>query len=164
MKKTRRAVSALLCAAMICLLLCTCGSSTVRDDVAVSDIAAKVSQSIGKADSLVEADANYIKGYMKTDPEKFGGYTMLINAYGVNIDEFGIFKAGENMSAEDIKAVVESYLQLRLDSWMDEYMPEEKPKLTGAEVKLMGSYVMYCILSDADKTTAFAAFEEALTK
>ncbi|MGN1003020.1 MAG: DUF4358 domain-containing protein, partial [Oscillospiraceae bacterium] len=93
-----------------------------------------------------------------------GEYAMLINAYGVNIDEFGIFKAGENMSAADIKAVVDSYLQLRLDSWMDEYMPEEKPKLTSAEVKVVGNYVMYCILSDGDKTTAFAVFEDALTK
>lgn len=165
MKNTGRTVSALLCAVMICLLLGACGSGTkVRDDVAVSDIVAKVSESIGKTDSLVEADANYIKGFMKTDPAEFGEYAMLINAYGVNIDEFGIFKAGGSMSAEDIKATVDAYLQLRRDSWMDEYMPEEKPKLTSAEVKVLGDYVMYCILSDSDKTAAFAAFEDALSK
>lgn len=165
MKNTGRIVSALLSALMICLLLGACGDSAkVRDDVAVSDIAASICQSLGKTDSLTQVDANYIKGFMKTDPAEFGEYAMLINVYGVNIDEFGVFKAGESMSAEDIKTTVEAYLQLRKDSWMDEYMPEEKPKLTSAEVKVLGNYVMYCILSDSDKTAAFAAFEDALSK
>ena len=42
-------------------------------------------------------------------------------------------------------------------------MPEEKPKLESAEVHVKGDYVMYCILSDKDKTAAFKAFEDALS-
>ena len=80
-----------------------------------------------------------------------------------NGDMFGIFKAGENSSVKDVQAMVEAYLQLRMESWMDEYMPEEKPKLENAEVKVIGNYVMYCILSDADADTAFASFESCLS-
>ena len=45
---------------------------------------------------------------------------------------------------------------------MDEYMPEEKPKLENAEVKTVGNYVMYAILSDDGKKSAFGAFEKSL--
>lgn len=160
MRKIRRTVSLILAAAALCLLLCACGGS--KAGVPVADIAAKVSEAIGKTDSLVAVDSSFIKGYMKTDVTQFGDYTLQVNAYGANIDEFGIFKAGESMKAADIKAVVEAYLQLKLDTWMDEYMPEEKPKLTSAQVKVNGDYVMYCILSDEDSKAAFAAFEDCL--
>lgn len=163
MNNMKKTVSILLCAVTLCLLLCACGSS-VRDDVAVADISAQVAQAIGKTDSLTAATESYIKGYMKTDVSQFGEYSMMINAYGANIDEYGIFKAGENMTAAEIKTTVENYLQLRRDSWMEEYMPEEKPKLSSAEVRVVGDYVMYCILSAEDSKTAFAAFEDCLKK
>ncbi len=117
---------------------------------------------LGKGDSLVAVDANYIKGYMKIDVADYEGYAVKINAYGANIDEYGVFKAKDSSQAKEVKSAVEGYLQLRVDSWMDQYMPEEKPKLTSAEVKTNGSYVMYCILSDADKSAAFGAFDGAL--
>ena len=99
---------------------------------------------------------------MKMDVSDYAGYTVKINAYGANIDEYGIFQAADDKQAKDVEAAVEAYLQLRLDSWMDEYMPEEKPKLSSAEVKSEGKYVMYAILGDADKTAAFEAFAGAL--
>ena len=156
----KKAISLLLALVMSLALLTACGGSA-KKDVSVSDISAKVSDAIGKTDSLVAVDSNYIRGYMKVDAAQFGEYSMMINAYGANIDEYGIFKAGD-MSAKDIEAAVNAYLELRKAAWMDEYMPEEKPKLTNAEVRVSGDYVMYCILSDDDKAAAFGAFEDAL--
>ena len=60
-----------------------------------------------------------------------------------------------------IKAMVEGYIKILQDSWMN-YQPEEEPKLKGAEVRTVGDYVMYAILSDADKETAFKTFTAAL--
>lgn len=163
MKKTIKISAVILVVAMLCSLLCACGSSGSDDvNVPVADISASVANALGKADALAAVDANWVKGWMKTDASQFGEYSVMINAYGANVDEYGIFKAGENMSAADIKATVEAYLQLRLDSWMDEYMPEEKPKLEDAEIKVVGDYVMYCILSESDAETAFATFEDSL--
>ena len=156
----KKAISLLLALVMCLALLTACGGSA-KKDVPVSDISAKVSDAIGKTDSLVAVDSNYIRGYMKVDAAQFGEYSMMINAYGANIDEYGIFKAGD-MSTKDIKTAVDAYLELRKAAWMDEYMPEEKPKLTNAEVRVSGDYVMYCILSDGDKAAAFGAFEDAL--
>ena len=158
-KKTRRISAALLLALMLGLL-CACGGS--KASVPLSDVAAAVDEALGKGDALVAVDENYIKGYMKMEVSDYEAYTVKINAYGANIDEYGVFQAKDSQQAKDVKASVEAYLQLRLDSWMDEYMPEEKPKLTSAEIKTDGCYVMYCILGDSDKALAFDAFENAL--
>ncbi|MCM1149055.1 MAG: DUF4358 domain-containing protein [Butyricicoccus sp.] len=160
MKNKKRFGAAVLALAMVFALLCACGSAA--KDVAIEDVVSTVDTALNKGDNLVEVDANYIKGYMKIDAAAYEGFTVKINAYGANIDEYGVFKAKDSAQAKEAKAAVEGYLQLRLDSWMDAYMPEEKPKLTSAEIKTSGNYVMYCILSDADKSAAFGAFDGAL--
>lgn len=154
-------LGAAVLALVMVMLLCACGSGKGKD-VPVDDVVAAVDEALGKDESLVAVDENYIKGYMKMDVADYDGFTVKINAYGANIDEYGVFRAKDSSQAKEIKSAVESYLQLRVDSWMDEYMPEEKPKLTAAEVKTNGNYVMYSILSDADKQAAFGAFDGAL--
>ena len=160
MKKLTRSVSALLCAVLLMMLLAACGGGGSGKDVPVSDITAAVNNAIGKADVLTESDSMFL-GLTKKSADELGEHAVLINVYGANIDEYGVFKAG-TMSAKDLKSTVDDYLAKRVASWMEEYMPEEKPKLTNAEVKVSGDYVMYCILSDADKAAAFSAFEAAL--
>ena len=157
MKKYTKAVSLLLAAVMLAGLLCACGGSA--KNVPVSELSEKVCSALGKTD-MADPGENYVKGYMKHDAAEIGEYVIMKNVMGTNIDEFGIFKAG-NLSADELKEMTEGYLQILVDSWMN-YQPEEKPKLDGAEVKVVGDYVMYCILSDADRSTAFGAFSDAL--
>lgn len=159
MKNKRRFGAAVLALTML-MLLCACGSGA--KDVPIEDVTAAVDEALGKGDSLVAVDENYIKGYMKMDVADYEGFTVKINAYGANIDEYGVFRAKDSSQAKEVESALKSYLQLRLDSWMDEYMPEEKPKLTAAEIRSSGNYVIYCILSDADKQAAFDAFDGAL--
>ena len=156
----KKRISILLIAVMLISLLAACGGSTGSKNVPVAELADTVGAAIGKTD-LADPGANYVKGYFKKDAAELGEYAIRINAMGTNIDEFGIFKAG-TLTAAELKTLVESYLKLRQDSWMDEYMPDEKPKMMNAEVKVQGDYVMYCILSDAEKTTAVKAFTDAL--
>lgn len=144
-------------------LLCACGSTAanVRDDVAVSDISAAVAAVLGD-DALVSVPETYYAGSMKMDVSQFDGYDVMINSKGINIDEFGIFKAKDSSQLPAVEKAVNDYLAFRLQIWMDEYMPEEKPKLENAEVKTVGNYVMYAILSDDGKKSAFDAFEKSL--
>ncbi|MGE4352758.1 MAG: DUF4358 domain-containing protein [Oscillospiraceae bacterium] len=148
---------------LILILLTGCGSSDTeyKTDVALSDLAEAVDAVID-SDSLVAMDDSYLVNAMQLDPENFADYMVKINATGVNIDEYGIFKAQDDESVDSVKAAAEGYLQLRLDNWMPEYMPEELPKLENAQVKVCGRYVMYAILSDEQSQAAFSAFEATL--
>lgn len=78
---------------------------------------------------------------------------------GTNIDELGLFKGADASQAERLKTAVTDYLQLRLNSWMPEYLPDEFPKLQNAKLWTEGSYVMYAILSDDGREAALEAFE-----
>ncbi len=154
-----------LIAVMLSLsLLAACGGKTTqaRNDVAVSDVSAAVA-AVLSGDTLVSVPDTYYSGAMKMDTANFEGYDVKINSKGINIDEFGVFKAKDSSQVATVEKAVKDYLQFRLDTWMVEYMPEEHPKLESAEVKTVGNYVMYAILSDDGKKSAFAAFEKSLT-
>ena len=158
MKKAQKIISLLLAAVALTALLAGCGGGKTKD-VPVKELADKVTAALGKSD-MADPGANYVKGYMRRSPEEIGDYIILKNVMGTNIDEFGIFKAG-TMDAAAIKEMIDGYIKILQDSWMN-YQPEEEPKLKGAEVKTVGDYVMYVILSDADKDAAFKAFTDAL--
>ncbi len=158
MKKTT-----ILILPILIVVLCTsCAKKTeYRSDVSMNDLAAAVETSLDSS-SFTTMEEAYLKGAMKLDTSLFDAYIVKINAYGVNIDEYGIFKAPAEADVASVQKAVEDYLKLRLDTWMDEYMPEEKPKLEAARVKTCGLYVMYAILSDTERDAALTGFENAL--
>lgn len=157
MKKTSKSITLIIVALLVAGLLCSCGNSA--KDIPVQEISDTVSNAIGNS-GMTDPGENYVKGYMKKSASEIGEYIILKNVMGTNIDEFGIFKSG-TMTVNEIKTMLEGYLKTLRDSWMN-YQPEEEPKLTGAEIRVIGEYVMYCILDEADRTTAFKAFSDAL--
>ena len=157
----KRSICILLClAALLCLG--ACGKKAAwRTDVPLSTLAEVVEKHLDGG-SLAAMQESYLKGAMKLDPAMFADWLVKINAYGANIDEYGIFKAPDEAGVAKVKQAVEDYLKLRRDTWMEEYMPEEKPKLTQAEVKVCGLYVIYAIVSDDARGKIFTDFENAL--
>ena len=157
----KRSICILLClAALLCLG--ACGKKAAwRTDVPLSTLAEVVEKHLDGG-SLAAMQESYLKGAMKMDPAIFADWLVKINAYGANIDEYGIFKAPDEAGVAAVKQAVEDYLKLRRDTWMEEYMPEEKPKLTQAEVKVCGLYVIYAIVSDDARGKILTDFENAL--
>lgn len=151
-----------VCLACLIAAFAGCGGANIRDDVEVETLAVAVDAAIG-ADSITQAPDTYAFTW-KMDVSGASEYVIKINSYGVNIDEYGIFKAKDSASVPAVKKAVDNYIQNRKDAWMSEYMPEEYPKLDNAEVEVLGSYVMYAILDEADKAAAFTAFEAELKK
>lgn len=162
MKKYTKIIALVLALCLMACALCGCGKTEAAKNVPAADIAASVADKIGKTEAMTAVDANWVKGWMKTDASAFGDFAVYMNAIGANVDEFGIFKAGENMSVADIEKTVQAYLDLKLASWMDEYMPEEKYKVEDASYEVVGDYVMYCILSAEDSAAAFGVFKDML--
>ena len=142
--------------------LTACGGGEVRNDVAVSELSAKINSELESGADLVDAPESYISSSMGFDLSSVSEYVVKINSRGVNIDEYGIFKAEDDSQLQQLQTAVSNYLQFRVDTWMVEYMPEEFPKLQNAETKTIGNYVMYAILSDSDKQAVFSAFEKTL--
>lgn len=149
-----------LLALLLLFTLSACGDSW-REDASAEELAKTVSAFLD-ADSLAQMKESYLTGAMKLDTSLFADYYVAVNAKGVNIDEFGIFRAKDAAGTPAVEAAVRGYLQLRLDTWMNEYMPEEKPKLEKAEVKTCGLYVMYTIVSEDVRPKMVSAFESAL--
>lgn len=157
----KRSICILLClAALLCLG--ACGKKAAwRTDVPLDKLAETVEKHLDGG-SLAAMQESYLKGAMKLDPAIFADWLVKINAYGANIDEYGIFKAPDEAGVAAVKQAAEDYLKLRRDTWMEEYMPEEKPKLTQAEVKVCGLYVIYAIVSDDARGKILTDFENAL--
>ena len=144
------------------LSLGACGKKAAwRSDVPLSTLAETVEKHLDGG-SLAAMQESYLKGAMKLDPAIFADWLVKVNAYGANIDEYGIFKAPDEAGVAAVKQAAEDYLKLRRDTWMEEYMPEEKPKLTQAEVKVCGLYVIYAIVSDDVRGKILTDFENAL--
>ncbi len=160
MKKT----ACILLILAVLLALGACGKKDAwRTDVPLSSLAETVEKHLD-AGSLAAMQESYLKGAMKLDPSIFSEWLVKINAYGANIDEYGIFKAPDEAGVAAVREAAEGYLKLRRDTWMEEYMPEEKPKLTQAEVRVCGLYVFYTIVSDDVRAQIASDLENALKK
>ena len=159
--KNKRWIAALL---LLSLLLClsACGAK-YRDDIPLSRFVSIIDARMGGSD-LAEMNSGYVSGAMHLDPNSFGGYVVKLNAKGVNIDEYGVFRTPENGKVSDVRDAVEGYLKMRRDTWMKEYMPEEKPKLDKAEVKVYGNYVLYVIAADDVRENVYQDVEKLLKK
>ena len=160
--KNTKIIALFLCLIMTAAALTACGGGEVRNDVAVSELSAKINSELESGAGLVDAPESYISSSMGFDLSSVSEYVVKINSRGVNIDEYGIFKAEDDSQLQQLQTAVSNYLQFRVDTWMVEYMPEEFPKLQNAETKTIGNYVMYAILSDSDKQAVFSAFEKTL--
>ena len=144
------------------LPLAACGKKdSWRTDATVEELSRAVEAYLDGS-SLAAMTEDYLRGPMKLDTSLFADWVVKINAYGANIDEYGIFQAPDEAGAAAVRQAAEGYLQLRRDTWMEEYMPEEKPKLTQAEGKVCGLYVIYVIVSDDARGKILTDFENAL--
>lgn len=148
----------------VCLLTSCAKSGTgFKSDIPVTQLSEAADARLSE-DALAVMTEAYVKGAMKMDPSLFDEYIVKVNAAGANIDEYGIFKVSDSSSLKAAEEEVRAYLQMRKDTWMEEYMPEEKPKLESTEVKTMGLYIMYAILSDGDRAAVFDEIRSNLAK
>ena len=160
-----RILSIILLAVMLIpmTILTACGeSASYASDIAVTELSAAADAKLPDPDDFATMTSDYIVGMMEIDTSAFADYAVKLRASGANIDEYGIFKAPTEADVAGVEATVKAYLAKRVESWMPEYMPEEFPKMQAATVKVMGQYVVYCILSEDVKTEVFTAIENIL--
>ncbi len=161
MKNIVKFVALVLCMTAL-LALCACGGEKINTDVAPADISENIVKALGAVDAMTALDESYITGRMDIDLSNCAEYDVRLSTASINVNEFGVFKAKDVDHVEALDADVQAYLAMRLETWMDEYLPEEKPKVENAQVRTFGPYVIYTILSESDSTLAFNTASEML--
>lgn len=163
MKNIVKFVALVLCMTAL-LALCACDGEKINTEVAPADIANAIVNEMGSADAMTALDESYITGRMEIDLSNCAEYDVRLSTASINVNEFGVFKAKDVDHVEALDADVQAYLAMRLETWMDEYLPEEKPKVENAQVRTFGPYVIYTILSESDSKIAIDTMSEMLTK
>ena len=149
-------ISAVLLIVLSLCLLGACGGDDVKDP-GMEAVASAVFGSIDTED-MAQIPDTYVEGMMKIPLDGYVSRNAIISSTGTSIDEYGIFQGKDEAQTAELKAALEDYLDYRMELWMDEYLPEEKPKLANAEVWSEGNYVMYAILDDAEREAVYKAF------
>ena len=164
MKMTKRFLSILSLFVLATLLFTACAADTVtyRTDVEALSVLEACASPLASYSLLSPADEDYITYRMMLDTATVDSYVVYIQNAGTSIDEIGIFQCASEDTAA-VTAMVEDYLTRRNEEWTGQYLVEEYPKLENAEYRVIGRYVVYGILSDADKESLFHAVENYLT-
>ncbi len=153
----RKICSAAAFLLLICML-CACNSDKSDKTPDMQTVADAVGKTIDLSEMSLLPD-EYVESVMGIAPDGYVSRNTLRSAVGTNINEYGIFLAKDAEQADTLKAALEKYLEYLESVWMDEYLPDEKPKLDNAEVWQQGNYVMYAILSDDARQAAHTAFQ-----
>lgn len=162
-KYTVRAISFILIAIFSVIALSACGGTDYRNDVAVGTIDSAIQSKIPVPDGYYSPDSDYLSFYFEGAESIVDEYVIQMSATSTNINQFGIFRVQDG-EAENMKAICDAYIAKSKDRWVAQanYIASEHPKMEGAEVRVFGNYVVYTMLTEADKATAFAAVEDAL--
>ena len=156
--KMKKITLFLALALMLCLL-CACGAEENDvPDVDMDTLSIAVGSAFSNPD-LTDIPDSYIETMMKLTDDQYTEHFAKISSVGTNIDEYGIFKANDAEGVKVLEKAINDYLAYRLEIWMDEYLPEELPKLQNATVTTTGNYVMYVIADGAVCDAAQAQFD-----
>lgn len=144
---------------LMSLAACASNEGGKLKDVDMETVKAAICD-VALTDDMQQLEDTYISRMIKLDSSDYDEGYAAISSVGINIDEFGIFKAKDAAQAAEIEETLNAYIDTRLAAWIDSYLPEEFPKLENATVKTEGLYVCYFILGDDTRADAIAALED----
>ena len=144
----KKYIALILAMLMALCLLSACGGHNDSDPgfEAVSTAVKNAADS----DIMTDIPESYMESMMKLTADNYSECLVRISSVGTSIDEYGVFKTKDPSAMED---ALNDYLAYRMEIWMDEYLPQELPKLQNAQVWAVGNYVMY-VISDSETIDA----------
>lgn len=133
------------------LTLAACGKNgQLRSDVTVADLSAAVEPLIVNASHLDTADDDYLR-FNRMAPRARRAASTFVNQRHHRWTNTASSVPPRPRTPARWQMPVRLICQKRNDAWMHTYMVEEYPKLRDAEVKVIGQYVVYLILTEAEK-------------
>ena len=145
------------------LLLPSCGEQTYRSDLSAVDLCRKCAEELEIENAAFEGREAFPE---ENRPGLAPDISVCYSASGDNLDEIGIWKATGEKPRQVATFLAGSLLERYEESeaFYQSYIPEEVPKLTDAEVRVYGDYVVYAVLSAERKKAFFRLVEKALAK
>lgn len=156
---------------LVLAALVSCGGTQYRDDLTSAQVLDSVKAAIPSEEGYRQVSDAYISASTWGENytvllENVTDYSIIISEKSdVNIDEVGIFHVSDSAKVEELKAIVETYVEgqtLRFRDLLISYNPDELPKLDEAVVVVCGNYIYYSILSEERTAAARTAFETAV--
>ena len=146
-------------AVLLLLGVSACGKKEVKDPgmEAVDSAIMKLMTSDGS--QTVALDADYVSTIIKITSDEYVEMNCHKNAVSLSMDEWGIFKAADEAARKNLESKLNAYLKARVESWMPEYLPDQRPKIEKSELYVAGNYVIYMILSEEHKEAVKAELD-----
>ena len=166
MMKRKNGINRISCAVLLLLLclLVSCGPS-YRSDVGAQALADEVISTLSEQDGeYYAADGETYDIYFGEDAA-YGNVQdgcIVYHSEGTNVDQFGIFRVKEGQSTEPVRRMIQEYADGQasyLHSFASNYNQGELDKIQNVQVSVMGQYVFFSILSDADESAATDAIK-----
>lgn len=143
MKKTLTAAALL---AALLMAGCTAVESTATPEEKAEKLLADV-EFAGEMVEITDENMELRLGFTADGLTDYVAYTCGSGAFP---DEFGVFVAGSQTKANEVKTALESRVEVQKTTYQD-YTPEEMYKFDDCFVKLNGTTVYYAITADNTK-------------
>lgn len=160
-----------LAVVMILTLVTACGGDKYRNDLTSAQVMDQIKTAIPSEEGYRQVSDGYIsastwgENYTALLDDTTDHCIIVSEKSDVNIDEVGVFHVKDSAKVDELKTIVETYVEgqtLRFRDLLISYNPDELPKLDEATVTVCGNYIYYSILSEARTETAKTAFENAV--
>lgn len=147
----------------ILISLVSCGAS-YDDSLSSTELANSALAAITTQGGTKVLDDDVILEFADEAPSYIKDYTVIKAKNAKNINEIGIFRCDDG-NADKWLPFVQKYVENLTNSYRNmDYFPEEKEKYECATVKVMGNYVIYSFLSEADTDAFYNAIENSIKK
>ena len=154
-------------ATMTFLLLVSCSKSqSYREDVKCTALTRTVRDKVQESADFSEYGEEEVS-FLFSDLSFCDDHSLMYSAPTGDISEIGIFHCPDEETAKDFLETVTEYIEdqkINQRTFISSYAPRELEKLDHAEVRRYGTYVIYVMLDDENRTLTFDAIENVLKK
>ena len=149
---------------ILLISLVSCSTPKYSDSKNAFKLYKAVSSSVVTENGIKVLDSDAILEISNESISYIRDFVMVRANNAKNVNEYGIFRV-EDGKANDLKAIVEEYVQRKKTSYLAmNYLPEETQKIENASTRIFGNYVVYSFLNEADTESLDSAIKSNISK
>ena len=147
--------------------LVSCSAKEYKDGIKVSYLTDKIKTALPLPDGYGEHGGDYLLYRFDDIDEHIDGYSIIYSKDSSLVDLIAVFHAKSERDVRDVEDACKDFLEDQkalFSSLVEQYRPDEKSKLDGAEMRTFGRYVAVCVLDKNARDKAFSIIKSELEK